>query len=159
MSQYGLGLDNMLRSYSIDAISETEIEDAFIAQTQWELRKGRPYVIAGSSKLVKRFESDDIFKGFTGTVGGFYGPQGRVIRLGIQDSELNSKMDHFNYKGIQMTNLEMETAAIYGLGKLMGHECLSLNAIIANRASGTFSEDPYKTVDALILYTLNKLVE
>jgi uridine phosphorylase len=159
MSQYGLGLDNMLRSYLIDAISETEIEDAFIAQTQWELRKGRPYVIAGSSKLVKRFESDDIFKGFTGTVGGFYGPQGRVIRLGIQDSELNSKMDHFNYKGIQMTNLEMETAAIYGLGKLMGHECLSLNAIIANRASGTFSEDPYKTVDALIEYTLHKLAE
>jgi uridine phosphorylase len=159
MSQYGLGLDNMLRSYSIDAISETEIENAFIAQTQWDLRKGQPYVIAGSSKLVKRFESDAIFKGFTGTVGGFYGPQGRVIRLGIQDSELNSKMDHFNYKGIQMTNLEMETAAIYGLGKLMGHECLSLNAIIANRALGTFSVDPYKTVDALIVYTLNKLVE
>lgn len=159
MSQYGLGLDNMLRSYLIDAISETEIEDAFIAQTQWDLRKGRPYVIAGSSKLVKRFESDAIFKGFTGTVGGFYGPQGRVIRLGIQDSDLNTKMDHFNYKGIQMTNLEMETAAIYGLGKLMGHECLSLNAIIANRALGTFSEDPYKTVDALIEYTLHKLAE
>jgi uridine phosphorylase len=159
MSQYGLGLDNMLRSYSIDAISESEIEDAFIAQTQWDLRKGQPYVIAGSSKLVKRFESDAIFKGFTGTVGGFYGPQGRVIRLGIQDSELNSKMDHFNYKGIQMTNLEMETAAIYGLGKLMGHECLSLNAIIANRALGTFSSDPYKTVDALIEYTLHKLAE
>lgn len=159
MSQYGLGLDNMLRSYLIDTISETEIEDAFIAQTQWDLRKGRPYVIAGSSKLVKRFESDAIFKGFTGTVGGFYGPQGRVIRLGIQDSNLNTKMDHFNYKGIQMTNLEMETAAIYGLGKLMGHECLSLNAIIANRATGTFSEDPYKTVDALIEYTLHKLAE
>lgn len=159
MSQYGLGLDNMLRSYLIDTISETEIEDAFIAQTQWDLRKGRPYVIAGSSKLVKRFESDAIFKGFTGTVGGFYGPQGRVIRLDIQDSDLNTKMDHFNYKGIQMTNLEMETAAIYGLGKLMGHECLSLNAIIANRATGTFSEDPYKTVDALIEYTLHKLAE
>ncbi|WP_396209895.1 nucleoside phosphorylase [Flavobacterium sp.] len=159
MSQYGLGLDNMLRSYLIDTISETEIEDAFIAQTQWDLRKGRPYVIAGSSKLVKRFESDAIFKGFTGTVGGFYGPQGRVIRLGIQDSDLNTKMDRFNYKGIQMTNLEMETAAIYGLGKLMGHECLSLNAIIANRATGMFSEDPYKTVDALIEYTLHKLAE
>lgn len=159
MSQYGLGLDNMLRSYLIDTISETEIEDAFITQTQWDLRKGRPYVIAGSSKLVKRFESDAIFKGFTGTVGGFYGPQGRVIRLDIQDSDLNTKMDHFNYKGIQMTNLEMETAAIYGLGKLMGHECLSLNAIIANRATGTFSEDPYKTVDALIEYTLHKLAE
>lgn len=159
MSQYGLGLDNMLRSYLIDTISETEIEDAFIAQTQWDLRKGRPYVIAGSSKLVKRFESDAIFKGFTGTVGGFYGPQGRVIRLDIQDSDLNTKMDHFNYKGIQMTNLEMETAAIYGLGKLMGHECLSLNAIIANRATGMFSKDPYKTIDALIEYTLHKLAE
>jgi len=159
MSQYGLGLDNMLRSYLIDAISETEIEDAFIAQTQWDLRKGRPYVIAGSSTLVKRFESPTIYKGFTGTVGGFYGPQGRVIRLDIQDSDLNTKMDHFNYKGIQMTNLEMETAAIYGLGKLMEHECLSLNAIIANRASGTFSEDPHKTVDALIEYTLHKLAE
>jgi uridine phosphorylase len=159
MSQYGLGLDNMLRSYSIDAISETEIEDAFITQTQWDLRKGRPYVLAGSSKLIKRFESDTIFKGFTGTVGGFYGPQGRVIRLEIQDPALNHKMDQFHYKGISMTNLEMETAAIYGLGKLLGHECLSLNAIIANRATGTFSEDPYKTVDALIEYTLHKLAE
>jgi uridine phosphorylase len=159
MSQYGLGLDNMLRSYLIDAISETEIEDAFIAQTQWDLRKGRPYVIAGSSKLIKLFESDNIYKGFTGTVGGFYGPQGRVIRLDILDSDLNTKMDHFNFKGIQMTNLEMETAAIYGLGKLMRHECLSLNAIIANRALGTFSSDPYKTVDALIEYTLHKLAE
>lgn len=159
MSQYGLGLDNMLRSYLIDAISETEIEEAFITQTQWDLHKGRPYVIAGSSKLVKQFESDNIFKGFTGTVGGFYGPQGRVIRLEIQDPTLNHKMDQFHYKGISMTNLEMETAAIYGLGKLMGHECLSLNAIIANRATGTFSEDPYKTVDALIEYTLHKLAE
>lgn len=159
MSQYGLGLDNMLRSYLIDAISETEIEEAFITQTQWDIRKGRPYVIAGSSKLVKQFESDTIFKGFTGTVGGFYGPQGRVIRLEIQDPALNHKMDQFQYKGISMTNLEMETAAIYGLGKLLGHECLSLNAIIANRATGTFSEDPYKTVDALIEYTLHKLAE
>jgi uridine phosphorylase len=159
MSQYGLGLDNMLRSYLIDEFSETEIEDAFIHQTNWDLRKGRPYVIAGSKSLEKRLESDTIFKGFTGTAGGFYGPQGRVIRLGIQDPELNSKMDHFNYNGIIMTNLEMETAAIYGIGKLMGHNCLSLNAIIANRATGTFSEDPYKAVDELIIYTLNKLVE
>lgn len=159
MSQYGLGLDNMLRSYLIDEFSEIEIEDAFIHQTNWDLRKGRPYVIAGSKSLEKRLESDTIFKGFTGTAGGFYGPQGRVIRLGIQDPELNSKMDRFNYNGIKMTNLEMETAAIYGLGKLMGHNCLSLNAIIANRATGTFSEDPYKAVDELIIYTLNKLVE
>lgn len=159
MSKYGLGLDNMLRSYLIDDISEKDIEEAFIAQTNWDLRKGKPYVIACSEKLEKFIESNEIHKGFTGTAGGFYGPQGRVLRLNIQDPELNQKMDAFNFNGTQMTNLEMETAAIYGLGKLLGHETLSLNAIIANRATGTFSEDPYKAVDALIAYTLKKLSE
>jgi uridine phosphorylase len=159
MAQYGLGLDNMLRSYLIDSITENDIEDAFIQQTNWDMRKGKPYVIACSEQLEKRLESESIFKGFTGTAGGFYGPQGRVLRLDIQDPELNSKMDRFNFDGTRMTNLEMETAAIYGLGKLLGHQCLSLNAIIANRASGTFSEDPYKAVDALIVYALDKLAE
>lgn len=157
MSQYGLGLDNMLRSYLMDNVSEKDIEDAFIAQTNWDARKGRPYVIKGSEKLEKALDSDKIFKGFTGTAGGFYGPQGRVLRLEIQDNDLNRKMDSFIYNGTRITNLEMETGAIYGLGKLLGHECLSLNAIIANRATGTFSKDPYKAVDELIIYTLNKL--
>lgn len=159
MSEYGLGLDNMLRSYIIDSISETAIEDAFIAHTDWDMRKGKPYVIKGSEKLAQKIESTEIHKGFTGTAGGFYGPQGRVLRLPIQDEALNAKMDSFNYNGTRMTNLEMETGAIYGLSRLLGHEALSLNAIIANRADGTFSEDPYKAVDALILYTLNKLAE
>ncbi len=159
MSAYAIGLDNMLRSYLIDPISETDIEEAFIDQTNWDSRKGRPYVIQGSETLADKIFSDKMHKGFTGTAGGFYGPQGRVLRLEIQDKELNHKMDNFNFKGIRMTNLEMETAAIYGLGKLLGHECLSLNAIIANRATGNFSEDPYKAVDALIAYTLDKLAE
>ena len=159
MSQYGLGLDNMLRSYLIDDITEVAMEEAFIKHTNWDVRKGRPYVIKGSEILEKRLESDIIFKGFTGTAGGFYGPQGRVLRLDIQDPELNSKMDSFEYEGVKMTNLEMETGAIYGLGRLLGHQCLSLNAIIANRSTGNFSEDPYKAVDALIAYTLDKLSE
>ena len=159
MGKFGLGLDNMLRSYLIDDISEIEMEDAFIKHTNWDLKKGRPYVISCSEKLEKRMESDKIFKGITGTAGGFYGPQGRVLRLNIQDESLNSKMDSFNYSGTRMTNLEMETSAIYGLGKLLGHNCLSLNAIIANRANGTFSEDPYKAVDELIAYALGKLAE
>jgi uridine phosphorylase len=157
MSEYGLGLDNMLRSYLVDEISEKDIEDAFIKQTNWDLNKGRPYVIKGSETLIKQFESDAIYKGFTGTAGGFYGPQGRVLRLNIQDPELNNKMDKFEYEGMKMTNLEMETGAIYGLGKLLGHNCLSLNAIIANRATGNFSEDPYKAVDELIAVALDKL--
>lgn len=159
MSKFGLGLDNMLRSYLIDEISELKMEDAFIKHTNWDLKKGRPYVIACSEKLEKLFESDKIFKGITGTAGGFYGPQGRVLRLSIQDESLNSKMDSFVFNGTSMTNLEMETAAIYGLGKLLGHNCLSLNAIIANRANGTFSEDPYKAVDELIAYALGKLAD
>lgn len=159
MSEYGLGLDNMLRSYLIDSITDSAIEDAFIRHTNWDLRKGKPYVVKGSEKLMNLIGSDSINKGFTGTAGGFYGPQGRVLRLNIQDENLNQKMDSFNYNGIRMTNLEMETGAIYGLGKLLGHETLSMNAIIANRANGTFSEDPYKAVDELIVYVLDKLVQ
>jgi uridine phosphorylase len=158
LSEYAIGLDNMLRSYLIDSVTDKTIEDAFTSHTNWDLRKGKPYVVKGSEKLLKLIESETIHKGFTGTAGGFYGPQGRVLRLNIQDEQLNGKMDSFNYEGIRMTNLEMETAAIYGLGKLLGHETLSMNAIIANRANGTFSEDPYKAVDELIVYVLNKLV-
>ena len=159
MSKFGLGLDNMLRSYLIDEISNIEMEDAFIKHTNWDLKKGQPYVISCSEILEKRIESDQIFKGITATAGGFYGPQGRVLRLNIQDENLNSKMDSFNFNGTLISNLEMETAAIYGLGKLLGHQCLSLNAIIANRATGTFSEDPYKAVDELIAYALGKLAD
>lgn len=159
MGTHGLGLDNMLRSYLIDDICEKDIEDAFIKHTNWDLKKGTPYVIACSEVLKSKIDSPRIHKGITGTAGGFYGPQGRVLRLGIQDLELNNKMDSFEFNGHRMANLEMETSAIYGLGKLLGHNCLSMNAIIANRANGTFSDDPYKAVDELIEYTLNKLAE
>lgn len=157
MSKYGLGLDNMLRSYKIDKITEEALGEAFLLHTNWDIRKGKPYVVRCSEKLEKLIESDRIFKGITATAGGFYGPQGRVLRLEIQDPELNNKMDNFNFNDNRITNLEMETAAIYGLSALLGHNALSLNAIIANRASGTFSEDPYKAVDELIAYTLDKL--
>ncbi|WP_134397035.1 nucleoside phosphorylase [Flavobacterium psychrophilum] len=157
MAKFGLGLDNMLRSYLIDEVSIPEMEDAFIKHTNWDLRKGKPYIIPCSEELEKLIESEKIHKGITATAGGFYGPQGRVLRLNIQDESLNSKMDNFNFEDNRITNLEMETSAIYGLGKLLGHHCLSLNAIIANRASGTFSQDPYKAVDELIAYALEKL--
>ena len=157
MAKFGLGLDNMLRSYLIDEVLNHEMEDAFVKHTNWDLRKGKPYVIACSEKLEKVFESNKIHKGIPATAGGFYGPQGRVLRLNIQDENLNSKMDNFQFEGNRITNLEMETGAIYGLSALLGHNALSLNAIIANRASGTFSEDPYKSVDELIAYALDKL--
>ncbi|MBB1140025.1 nucleoside phosphorylase [Myroides sp. WP-1] len=159
LSQYGLGLDNMMRSYLIEDITDYAMEEAFIAHTQWDLRKGRPYFIQNSPWLEEKLSSDQTFKGITGTAGGFYGPQGRVLRLNIQDPALNHKIDNFTFNDYRITNFEMETSAIYGLAKLLGHHAVSLNTIIANRANGTFSEDPYAAVDQLIIYTLDKLSE
>ena len=157
MSTYGLDLNGMLHFYQIDNIHNPEIEDAFIQYTNWNPNKARPIVIENAQVLAEQFDSDLMFKGLTATAGGFYGPQGRVLRLSLEDPDLNGKMDSFNYNTIRITNFEMETAVIYGLSKLLGHNALSLNAIIANRATGQFSQDPKKVVESLILYTLNKL--
>jgi len=144
---------------SRSALLDVRLIGACLTQTDRDLRKGRPTEVPSASELENKIYSDKFDKGFTGTAGGFYGPQGRVVRLNIQDPNLNKKMDAFNYNGTRMTNLEMETSAIYGLGKLLGHNCLSLNAIIANRAVGEFSSNPEQTVNDLIKYTLDKLVE
>jgi len=157
LAKYGLGFDGMLLSYDCDHVLESDFEEAFIKHTNWSERKSRPYIVKNSSALEKKLLSDKTFSGVTATAGGFYGPQGRVLRLAIQDPKLNSKIDNFNYKGVKITNLEMETSAIYGLSKLLGHNACSMNAIIANRANGTFSENPYKPVEELIIYTLDKL--
>lgn len=158
ISSYALDINGMLHSYLTKTISNPEIEDAFIKHSQWSNFKARPLIIKCSSTLKKRLESKVTFEGLTVTAGGFYGSQGRILRLALQDDQLNSKIDSFNHNGIRATNLEMETSAIYGLSKLMGHNALSLNAIIANRALGTFSISPGKTIENLILYTLNKIV-
>ncbi|RNC86219.1 MAG: phosphorylase [Winogradskyella sp.] len=158
MTTHGLDVNGMLHFYQIDGISNPEIEDAFIAHTNWDKNKARPIVINNSNYLEKYFESNNILKGMTGTAGGFYGPQGRVLRLPLQDANLNSKLDNFSYKNFRITNFEMETSVIYGLSKLLGHEALSLNAIIANRANGTFSKQPKETVEQLIVYALERIV-
>ncbi len=159
LARYGLGFDGMLHSYKCEHILEKDFEDAFIAHTNYSPRKARPYCVKNSRKIEDKLISDEIFVGVTATAGGFYGPQGRVLRLAIQDPDLNSKIDSFKFNGERITNLEMETSAIYGLSKLLGHHAVSMNCIIANRANGTFSADPYKSVEKLIKYTLDKLAE
>lgn len=158
MSTHALDMNGMLRSYETDHIAHPEIENAFVAHTNWSEKKCFPLVISNSKDLEEKISSDNIHKGMTATAGGFYGPQGRVLRLSIQDPNLNQKIDSFNHDGIRVTNLEMETSAIYGLSKLLGHHACSMNAIIANRALGEFSNDPGKVVEDLIIYTLNKIV-
>ena len=157
MSTHGLDLNAMLHAYRVSSICNPDIEQAFIEHTNWNPDKGRPLVIENSQSMQKKFESDLVFKGITATAGGFYGPQGRILRLPLQDPELNHKIDSFSFKGHRISNLEMETSVIYGLSKLLGHHALSLNAIIANRANGTFSENPSLVVENLIKYALGRI--
>jgi len=160
LSSHGLGMDNMLHAYK-DApnVREIAMEEAFMAHTQWNTDKGRPYIVGCGETLKQRLLTDKVFEGITGTAPGFYGPQGRMLRLPVQDPTLNDKLHSFNYKGYRMTNLEMETSAIYGLSKLLGHQAVSLNAIIANRAAGTFTKDTKKVVENLIVYGLEQLAK
>ncbi len=158
MSTHSLDINGMLRSYVTDHIAHPELENAFISHTQWSPKKTTPLIVSNSKKLEDKISSEIVYKGMTATAGGFYGPQGRVLRLQIQDPNLNHKMDSFNYKGVRVTNLEMETSAIYGLSKLLGHHACSMNAIIANRATGEFSQNPNKVVADLIVYTLDKII-
>ncbi|PNQ73108.1 phosphorylase [Hanstruepera neustonica] len=156
-SSHGLDLNGMLYAYKLDGIGNPKMEDAFIAHTNWHSHKSRPLVIENSKRLEEQFKGSNMHLGMTATAGGFYGPQGRVLRLQLQDDQLNSKIDSFEFQGIRVTNLEMETSAIYGLSKLLGHEALSLNAIIANRATGEFSANPKQIVNELIIYALDKI--
>jgi uridine phosphorylase len=159
IGSHGLDLNGMLHSYQIDTISNPDMEAAFVKHTNWSDKKSYPIIIKNSKELENKLKSDKTFQGITATAGGFYGPQGRILRLAIQDNELNHKIDSFKFNEHRITNLEMETSAIYGLSKLLGHNSCSINAIIANRADGTFSKDPGKVVAELIEYALEKLVE
>ena len=159
LGKYGLGFDGLLHFYRAKDIMETEMEDAFVAHCQYPDERARPYIVKNSDELERKLISDEIFAGITATSGGFYGPQGRVLRLAVQDKEMNRKIESFRFNKLCITNLEMETSAIYGLSKLMGHKALSMNAIIANRSTLSFSKDPYAAVEKLIKYTLNKLSE
>ncbi|MFV0530394.1 MAG: nucleoside phosphorylase [Flavobacteriales bacterium] len=157
-AEYSIGFDNVLHSYKTpDHFFETDIEEAFIKHTHWNPDMGRPYVIKTDSNLVHSLLGENTVKGFTGTAGGFYGPQGREIRLHAKDHLLNDKISSFRYNDLKINNMEMETSAIYGLSKLLGHKACSMNCIIANRATQTFSHDPYASVEKMIEYTLNKM--
>lgn len=157
MGRYGLGLDGMLHYYDAKHVRELDMEQAFMEHARWNPDAAKPYFVANSPKLTGLLRGDRVFEGITATAVGFYGPQGRILRLPLADPDMNDKLDSFDYKGIKITNFEMETAAIYGLSKLLGHHACSMNAIIANRANLTFTKDPYKVIDELIVYVLDKL--
>ena len=156
-STHGLGLDNLLNFYAYTKTSEeTELANAFITQTNLDTQITNPYTFAGSQKLLNKF-GNNFHKGITVTCPGFYGPQGRILRLGVSSPGFIDKLTHFNFNDHRITNFEMETSAIFGLGRLLGHECMSINAIVANRVVQQFSADSDKTVDELIKQGLEVL--
>ncbi|NQY05479.1 MAG: nucleoside phosphorylase [Flavobacteriaceae bacterium] len=158
ISELVIGFDSLLHFYKSDAIQNLKVAQAFIEHTNWDSRKSHPYIVTCNSDLGTYFKSDQVINGFTATNVGFYGPQSRTLRLQIKDTELNEKLASFSYKGMQVTNLEMETSGIYGMAKLLGHRAVSLNAILANRATGTFSAEPNQIVNDLIAYCLDKIL-
>ena len=157
-STHGLGLDNLLNFYSYEKNEEDiALANAFIEQTQLNTSITIPYVFSGSPFLLDKF-GNNFFKGITVTCPGFFGPQGRVLRLGVSSPGLIDKLTHFKFNDHRITNFEMETSAIYGLGKLMGHDCLSINVIIANRVLGEFSKDSDAAVEKMIAHSLEVLM-
>jgi uridine phosphorylase len=159
ISEFAIGFDGLLHFYKHPPSMHADIEEAFIEQMNWQEEKSRPYVLAADPGLLEQFGSVSMIRGFTGTNTGFYGPQGRRLRLEPRDTDLSGKLAGFEFKGLKITNLEMETSGIYALAALMGHRAVSMNCIVANRASGEFSKNPSTAVEALIEYTLDKLTK
>ncbi len=157
MSEYVIGFDGLLHFYQHKNISDKAIEDAFIVHTDWSSLKARPYVLKYSNKLGELFTDNRIRLGFTATNTGFYGPQNRQLRMAPSQPGLNERLASFSFEGHRLTNLEMETSGIYALSQLLGHDAVSLNCILANRATGEFSVKPTQSVDELIKFCLNKL--
>ena len=159
LSEYAIGLDSLLHFYDSSHIQHPQIQQAFLKHTNWSKDKSTPYVVGYDKFLAERFMSDKIQLGFTATNVGFYGPQGRVLRLKLEDENMNTKLASFNHDNKRITNLEMETSGIYGLAKLLGHRAISLNCIVANRSNGKFSLRPDVAIDELINFTMNKIAE
>lgn len=154
---HGLGLDNLLNYYRLEHNEqEKELLQSFVTHTQLHSQICNPYISMASASLLKHFV-DGFHQGITVTCPGFYGPQGRVLRLGIRNPELIDRLTQFRFGQHRISNFEMETSAIYGLGKLLGHHCLSLNAIIANRIAKEFTKDAHSLVDGLIKKVLETI--
>lgn len=157
VSSHGLGLDGLLNFYEgWKGINENYISDAFIKHTGWLQNLPYPYCVSANKELLEVFKAGN-HVGVTATAPGFYGPQGRQIRLKAAMPDLNEMLTAFDHNGLRITNFEMETSALYGLGKLLNHNCLTVCVIIANRVRKEFTSDYKKSVETLIENCLNRL--
>ncbi len=158
-SAFGLGFDGLMHFYNYEkALSEENMADAFVKHTNWSKLLPYPYIFAASGSLLNKL-AGELTQGITATANGFYGPQGRELRIPLAFPEMNDQIENFSFKGQKITNFEMETSALFGLGKVLGHNTITVCNIIANRARKEYSKDVKKSIDQMIRYMLEKISE
>lgn len=156
-SEYAIGLDSLLHFYDSEHLQHAEMQQAFLQHTSWDTKRSEPYIVKGSGELGQLLCQGEVVRGFTATNVGFYGPQGRQLRLSTPDAAMKEKIASFRHGNRRITNLEMETSGIYGMAALLGHRAASMNCILANRATGEFSQRPEEATRDLIAYVLECL--
>ena len=156
-TRYAIGLDGLIYFYEKSKeVNEIAMRDAFIKQMDYPTDLPKPYVVEGSKKLFDQL-AQGYYSGVTATAPGFYGPQGRTLRMHLAYPELNHKIEAFEHEGWRVCNFEMESSALYGLGKMMGHNCLTICVAIANRVTEKFATDYHPFIKKLVLDTLERL--
>jgi uridine phosphorylase len=158
ISEKSIGFDGMLNFYAgRDSVSDLEFEKSMKEQLNWNPQLAAPYVVDADEELVNRIGKNDMLRGATISANGFYGPQGRVLRIDLADMQLNDKIEHFRYGKHKITNYEMEGSAIAGLAKLMGHKAMTVCCIIANRRVEAANTDYKPYIEKLVTTVLERL--
>lgn len=153
-----IGFDGLLNYYAYrNDVCDQEMENAFKEHMKWNPLKGSPYVAIANPELVDQIACEDMVRGYTITCGGFYGPQGRQIRLRIEDPEQNEKVESFVYDGLRVCNFEMESSALAGLASLLGHRAMTCCMVIANRYSQNMNTEYKNSIDSLISLVLQRI--
>ncbi len=159
-SEYSIGFDGLLNFYAgRNAVCDLQMERALLNHLGWSgnMCQPAPYVVAADKELVERIAKDDMVRGFTVACGGFFGPQGRELRIPLADPHQNEKIESFEYNGMRINNFEMESSALAGLAKLMGHKATTVCMVIANRRAQK-ADTGYKShIDDLIKLVLERL--
>ncbi|MCI5491008.1 MAG: nucleoside phosphorylase [Prevotellaceae bacterium] len=157
-SQKSIGFDGLLNFYAgRNGVCDLALEEAFTRHMHWNPLLCAPYVVDSNETLLNRIASDDMVRGITIACGGFFGPQGRELRLPLADPEQNAKVEAFEYQGIRITNFEMESSAVQGLSLLMGHKALTCCMVIANRRERTANVSYKNSMEGLIKMVLDRI--
>ena len=153
-----IGFDGLLNFYADrNKVCDLELEEAFKEHMQWNPIKGAPYVSIADADLIEQIAQDDMVRGYTISCGGFYGPQGRVLRADIADPDQNKKVESFEYNDLKICNFEMESSALAGLASLLGHRAMTCCMVIANRYTTEMNTEYKNSIDTLIEKVLERI--